>query len=772
MHIQYSNFLNLYKRIARFSADMMLAEEALDPLQRTLRLKKKQFISELYEPRDVESVILEFIRESTDLVCFVGPQGAGKTSVAVKVIDDLESSKRHLTFAIYIDLRAELSQKSFDSTTGEQLSLSLRRSIIDQYMDKLFTFSEDSIAKRVELWTFLLRKPSDPENPAPVFHNFRMLREKALRLYLKYKGGHPGREKLEFDVWFKEQALQEPDVRSITEELDTKVDVAHLAYAARFIGGFERQILWVDNIDALQEGLQPEIVHELRKFHHLAAAYLSTVVAVREENVFRFNDPESNAPPYQTRVLLEIPRDGANRPFYPAVDLPVIGFNILRKIVNKRLEFARTYQRFLYEESLARQPAAQNLERHIKESPDTSGQEVLEDFLDEIEDDIASLSPISDHRFSALREISDSLLRTFERENAIFLANNSLRDLLFIHRDCLGFLLKGPGGDPADPPPAVKYPPWYLSTLFLCWIRNTQRNYQVTVYDLIAGVRDWHKTGKTSIGCFFSHLVITCVWNLTLEKRDQATGHCMSPRVKEVIERLLKLGYPVDDIKKEIYNLCRGKTGLLAVRSRVRLASSDELDPMFFVYATYRGKCLIAHTSCSFGYLCECLREENVRSEGGNILDHPDIQSTAKWAAELLPDLCDLADMHIAGLEKICKNRALGKDWLNTYLKWFGVPQIKTYRRSEAIGRSFGGVRRAFQLESVFSSLAAYIRSTAIYPRYELLQKLFFETIHELESKGRIVRSDRKQAFRRRIGLLDALPDVLGDGTSEAKGGG
>jgi DNA polymerase III delta prime subunit len=731
---------------------MMLSDEKPDQLQRTLRLNTDIFLEHLYESRTVEQTLRDQIRKNTDLICFVGPQGAGKTSVATKLIRDLRASKRHLTFIIYIDVRAELAQKAFEVDSVSSLEASFRETIIDHYMDRLFTLGENDLLRRADLWSFLLSEPNATERPYRVFHSFRKMRERGQLLLRKYRQGKEGRGAIQLEEWLRERCLVEPAVEDLVASTEQNIDVAHLAYAARFLSGFDRQILWVDNIDALPEGLQPEVVNILRGFHHLAAAYLSTVVAVREENVFRFNDPEVNAPPHFSRVLLEIPRDKSNRPFYPAVDVPVINFSIMKRIIHRRLVFTRQYQLTSFEAIESRQPTKESLETKVNQLNHTQEREVLVDYLAEVEEEIDSFRPISELKFNALMAVSDALLRTFRREKAVFIANNSLRDLLLIHRDCLAFFLRGPA-EVDGQPKALIYPPWYLSTLFLCWIRNTMRSYQIAVYDIIEGLNDWYAGGSRSLGCFLHHLIITCVWNLTLEKKDRSSGLYGSPRVHEVTSRLEKLGFSRDEVIADIHDLAAGKTSLLGIRSKTRLSSSADIDPNMFIYATYRGKCLVSHTSCSFGYLCECLREFDLDGDDVRLLEHPDIRSTEEWATALLPELCDIADMHLAGLERIRSSGALGENWMAIYLQWFGLPQVRTYRRSVNVGRSFGGVRRAFQLESILASLSGYVRRSKIKDKFLHLHKLFLNEITQMVDGEPFRYPPNHKYFRRKLDL-------------------
>lgn len=89
---------------------------------------------------------------------------------------------------------------------------------------------------------------------------------------------------------------------------------------------------------------------------------------------------------------------------------------------------------------------------------------------------------------------------------------------------------------------------------------------------------------------------------------------------------------------------------------------------------------------------------------------HPDTSFTSTLASELIPSLCDIAQMHFNTLQKFQKSGILGKDnWLNRYYSMFGIPQESAYTRKRSIGRMIGNQRKALNFESLISSLLGYI---------------------------------------------------------------
>jgi|GEM_PF-4687443 len=727
-----STFLRLYKKTCRSGPDGALLNPQLDLRQRPLRIGADQYLDELYLDREVESFLERKLRTGHELTCLIGPQGAGKTSLGHKLRRRFSSSLLHKVHITFLDIRTEEVMKACETGSKREFESYLRGRIIDEYLRDLFPLRRNADEERIKLWSYLLTSKVDHERPANLFFSFRELEEEVTREIMIFERGDETRQGVSVESWLKERYLKERRILEIIHRAEALIDIHHLVYAARFIKGYDRQIIWLDNIDALPENLQPDAVHFARRFHNIISSYVATVVAVREENVFRFEDlNDDNVPPFESRVLLDMPRDDRDHTYYPSIDVPVMRRDSLNGIIRKRLQFTRDIQHRANQKYLEK---LKTLEELPEEEERLKKTKLIEELDMEAED---YEHPISDQRFDHIRQLSDLLLETFWKERAIYIANNSIRDILMIHRDCLGYLLRSPDED-REPPESLSYNGWYRSTLFHTWIRSTGRTYTIELYDILERTEDWLAEERSSLGCVLPYLVITAIWNHCLEREQGSGAHGRIPKIGDVVARLEIIGFEREDILQEIYAmyLHNGRRGhLVEVRSRLLLDHWKKLEDHFHIYATYRGKCIALRAGNSFGYLYECVRRLRTADRSGPP-KHPAIKRTGAAARELLAPLCDIAEMHLEALVRIRDSGRLGKEWLTRYLKWFGLPQVSPYKRKIDVGLKIGGFRRALQFQCLISGVLGAARMTGSAKTLRELENRFTSSVEELGKSG------------------------------------
>lgn len=731
MHPEFSAFLRLHKKTCRVGPESALLDSQQDIQQRPLRVDSQQYLDELYVPRQVETLLQHRLRDTSELICLVGPQGAGKTSLASRLVREFMGSSLHRVFITYLDIRTEEVMKACETGSREEFEDYLRDRIIGEYLRALFPFKRGDHSQRLALLAYLLTAQDEVTRPSKIFFPYRELEEQIARKIMKHEQVEESIKEITTEEWLSERYIKDPEVAKLVEAAEQLIDIHHLVYAARFVQNYDRQIIWIDNIDALPEALQPEAVHFARRFHNLITSYVATVVAVREENVFRFEDlNDENAPPYESRVLLEMPRDESNHTFYPLVDIPVLTKDQLREIIDKRLDFTQAIQRRAYE----------RYEESVSDLREEAGpgENDTEKKAAELQLEAADyLEPISDARFTQLKTLSSRLLKTLWSEGAVYISNNSIRDILLLHRDCLGYLLRSPNED-EEPPEALSYSDWYRATLFYTWIRVTGRTYTVEGFDIVSRTRDWHREESSSLGCLLPYLLITTIWNCTLEGGRGRGAYGQIPRITDVMERLEVLGFKEEEILRALHRqyFHNGRRGhCVEIRSRYLINNWRKIDPNFFVYVTFRGKCLALRTGNSFGYTYECVRRlgvENVEEPPS----HPGKRETGEAAQELLPHLCDVAEMHVRSLVRIRDSCDLGDDWLPQYYRWFGLPQLDPYRWKVKIGRRLGDVRRALQFQCLIAGVIGAARHTSAESYLRKLENQFASAVDRLGETG------------------------------------
>jgi hypothetical protein len=210
-----------------------------------------------------------------------------------------------------------------------------------------------------------------------------------------------------------------------------------------------------------------------------------------------------------------------------------------------------------------------------------------------------------------------------------------------------------------------------------------------------------------------------------------------APTVEDVSLKLKLLGFEEEEIlatMHEMYLHNFSRQNLIEFRGRTVISSSDKIKGDTRIHLTYRGKCLAARTSSSFGYLYDCWR---ILNAGGSVketlTEHPKIQSTEEVAKALLPHLCAIAEMHYLTLKEIWKKRVLGdSEFLYNYRKSFGVPQVDPYQRGGSDILIKNEDRRLLQLEVMLLSLHSYVRNTSVADSILELRNQFSKAIEAL----------------------------------------
>ena len=106
----------------------------------------------------------------------------------------------------------------------------------------------------------------------------------------------------------------------------------------------------------------------------------------------------------------------------------------------------------------------------------------------------------------------------------------------------------------------------------------------------------------------------------------------------------------------------------------------------------------------------------------------PPIRTTEEVFDQILPYLCDMADMHYKAFRSIRQRGVMGGgDWLTRYYSLYGTPQVAPYARKNPRGRSItiSGTERTYTLllEGILDGLLGYIRVGAARGKLVVLQK-------------------------------------------------
>lgn len=754
MHAEYNTFFKLLGNISLYAFDRSPTAEQDDELRRPFIISSEDFLRSLYERRSVEKVIKAKLRTGSEVICLVGPPGCGKSSMGLNLKYEFDRTN---TFMSFVDIRMEKILETLETGACEDLTQYLKQRVSAEYDRRLFRDDDSRDHNpRLQLFAYLLEPGSEVRKPLTLFYQIQRFENRAARFFRQWVHCDiKNREQATYYDWLVNTYTNEPQIEELVSQLEKVIQLPHLVYAARFIHGIKRQIIWLDNIDALPDDLQVEALDILKGFLITIANYAACVIAVREENVFKEeNLSDEGAPPFDTRVMMEFSKMDSGQLVYPAVDIPLIKAEVLKNIFRKRMTYARNYQ---VNRAIGIQNNIVSAESNLSAANDINRMEQLKDTIAELQQELSDITPvISEIRFGYLLTLSTKIVQILDEERGFFIANNSIRDLLFLHRDFLRNLIASPDSE-IEPPAALNYDDWYVTTMLFSWIRNVQRRYQVGMYDVIADCQMWHNTPDSIIGCLLPHLVLTCIWNLYLMHKSKLRKRFHRIFVKEIVQSLADFGYSREDVVDTLFYLSyrTGSRGnYLEIKSEgptESLRSPADIEDDEMIRLKYRGKAMVGFVSSSFGYLYECQRSFENPHE--NPFAHPLVNDTNALVGGLIPYLCDLAQMHVTVFDKFKKNKALGgeKDLVSNYLLKFGVPQEKPYARKHKIGSDFNGTRRALLLECIISSLLGYTPNQGdIQMKLNTIRELFVKSLN----RGK---DDSAINFRKELGLPEKV---------------
>jgi hypothetical protein len=737
LHPEYGTFLRLLRLLAYYAPehyyhlpfarssedfDEMWVREHIEDLH---LISQDDYLEHIYTHRHIEENLRREFLFNSDLIYLIGPLGSGKTSVALRLRKDLHSASLHRFYLAYIDVRHALSGRDQSQLAANDLREFLRRLVMDSYQADLFPYRKYPPPGRnpnIGLWAYLLDRDSQPPEAQGISQGLAEIQNRAAFLFDGYSA-----PKLEQGVtpsyydWLEHQGPQNSEVHNLINDLNKHLDLKHLVSAARHVRGISHQIIWFDNVDALEYSQQDAIHDHLRAFQTNVAALASIVIALRDENIRHFDlrVHEPGAPPYGRKFIIE--RSDNDQYFsFPGHVLPPPSEETLRTAIRKKLDATRRLQ--------SKKLKALYGLKSEKESElvNAKDKDLISKQIREINIEISNFGPaISTSLYNNITELSARTAEVLILEKASHLANNSLRDVFRIHRDFLTDLLRR-GTDSNHRPVALDYKPWYLATLFLGWIRATERPFKLTLEDIFEHYRRWSEPGTRLIGCSLPYLIINTLWNIEIDK-TRTSGRRAFPTLGDLLRKLNFLGYGEEAIRTQL-NI-QVQRSIVALRfPEQSFNQGDETQ----LYATYCGKCLTGSTFNSFGYLVECLEKAKAAELGApeDVLRNPLAvpksritllgSETGAWhqhleteeaVTQLLPYLRGVAKMHIAEFVRISQTGELGSvGWLGRYRDSFGIPNDPEFRRAELPEHSRTG-RKALQLEGMLGGLLSYVKA-------------------------------------------------------------
>ncbi len=656
----------------------------------------EEYFEKLYVDRSIRKRLLEALaKDPHDFFCVVGPRGSGKSTMLRKIHRDLREKGQF--FSAFFDLRHQNVRTALKSE-DEAIDF-FRHWMKNEYLE---AFSKAD--KWYELFAFLLDKEL-PEKYRPgkvsgtfiedallVSRSWKKKRKKMKKKLEKYKESNAHDQE---EIRNKEKKLDKFDllrylkkggkrVDAVIEQLLKKLDPAHLAYAYRYVFGEAeekqiRQYFWFDNMDNLTGDYQVLLVNALHNLQQEIHENVQVVVAAREESVFRQEHHfDAGAPTHRRLVFLDDPHNLGAEPRAIETDTERVQSDV-SKIITQRLQFFQTF-----------------LERR-GEGCVPEVVELIQKLLEKV------VCPV------------------FKAEKVLYVANNSLRELLPMYADFLLFLLKKYDDYPREQdeqpfrsfPPALTDETYFHITELLYWLSYEKDYFEF--YNIAEFCDNPAAVGGVPCTCFLPHVVLTCIWNLQDNKRIGAhPGSIHSPKIGEVLDKLKEIDFSEKDCLRVLYKLYRpqeGRSHFIVIETRKNLQGAEDIDPNYRVRITSRGKVALSRIFNTFGYFYG-----NIKALRGECpYTRPSLKvNDGKIVTDYLKKMYHL---HLDALLSIRSTlKDCGENWLDYYLRHFGIPIERNLARKKELTskHKIGGRTYILSYPYLIESMLPYFQSTSI----------------------------------------------------------
>lgn len=670
-------------------------------------VSEEVFFKHLYVPRKQEAIINNLVNRGNHFILVIGARGTGKTTIAralekkwrkdperfvcyidarnhpeVSIITQmLATNEQQERMGRYISENEQTGVKENFGTHTVRLAQRLLNAISNDYKKNFPLLSKDgkTISENFLAALDLIYNPTKERNP--LFAEFEPLRDK---LTLKFAVRHNGFN-ANFSTWLQESWRNEPLISESLLFTRNNLRVQHWTYLANVILGVKKQVIWVDNIDALTAWQQSNIHSTLSTLFHHIRGNASVLVSVREQNIYKNYDySEFGVTLFTQKVRLPIVSVGGND--FPALDIMPTSDAELSDILRNRLHY------ILYESDGA----------------------------------ISKGIQLKKPEINKLLVLSTKIKNVLINRKGIFLTNGSVREFLELNIKFLRYLLPTDVKGNIDFNDSIfSFSVGKITNLFLFFIRLDSlemTRYNIgEMYDLVNVSHYWSNKNELNTGHSINHLVLHAIWNLTLENPSDInqTHKCIT--VKNVKETLSHLGYSRKAIRNSLFKLYGGSTarsGLIEIQSRSipHIERQNQISDNDLVNITMRGKVLVAGLANTFSYIFACALQLEYQLTGRIGIVKPEKNIIISDAINtMFPYLCDMAQMCLESLVRVRDESThfKGKNWYRSYLLYFGIPITPTYSYKHQLGQGklIHQHKRELQFKLILNGIITFTNS-------------------------------------------------------------
>jgi hypothetical protein len=718
----YSGLLSLFTTYAHIGIDILPSEgeTGARPTGPAGFMSDSDFFNILYHPRDEESVLARDLQTSRPLLV-VGPPGSGKTSLVRKVLRDQSARDPQALVFFPFDLRKIFGRDEFLEIRARRDSLAFaqyfHRKTRERYFSHLYrpdqTIPNGPHAGRnalIALYDYCLTRAGSPESEDFADLTDEQDEAHSFRDRFQRSRSAPGRGRMTQPSTYVEwlESTDDESVRQFKTRLRSKIGLPHLTQATANLYGYRKQLLWLDNADALTGQEQLHIFQYVMETQNALKSWLQTAVCLREENIKSWVIGEDDQPIASTRIEVSVPSLGSIPTFRLSTRTKDAWSN---EVVRRRLTFSLN----IYQQARRRDP---------------------------------EFGPQLDNfQIEQFRRSADRLASLMENEFGLLLCNGSLREFLRLHAELLRRFV-GLCNDLHTDPDSV--PQWFLVTQFLAWLREGNGIYSVGSYDIAGIITHRHLTNPAAPNCILEHLVVTGTWNLQLQG-NQSAQYKRHPHFRDLKEKLLSLGFSENEISRA--TLAMAKSSDSSSAGLIGFAAASDFDPLETpddkseLFVTPKGRCLTGWTCNTFGFVLQSIvsAQELLTAgaqEGQQMIRNLLTGGLPLAIQKVTSFLCDLGSLYAEGLIAVRTRYAnRGGDWLQAYRRDFGIPSRQNWPYSRHLpGTKLGSTYQGLHFEALLDHILAFTRNhaktedeKAAMSELVALKRLFIQFLQNLE---------------------------------------
>lgn len=648
------NSYYLYDAVFSYAIDKIGENIEEDTIEQTLLVKigldENKFFDKLFVPRKNEADILSSLQNTYIPMIIYGFSGSGKTSIINKVIRDYCKSYPD-TFVIKFDFKGK------DNISDLTKSISIAKWHSDTLRVKLSKALEIFRKSDYEIIKIFFTDDNRNYEMHPVFESIRRC------LYNEYSVISTEKS---FYEWIK--FIIDNHIEKYEEKIQKMINYLrnedYLFYIATAL--YDKPIKCIilyDNLDSIISNTQrSEFNKFIRGYSGKISKYVNVIITSRISSITKqditdygtycWNKIQIDYKEFLDNSLLETKIKEFEEMEGRQVDF------IEKEAIEKKLEY---YQKEKFSKEIFKK------RKEFIENSYRSGflKDELSTDINDFYNDIINIVIGNEHIHTALLELANHDRHWMFRFLINFINDIHVNYMENVHD-------KGFNNKEID---------FIIESYFYHWALSNDK-IEAGAYDLVRHTEKWYTT-KDTIGCSFTHLLLSLIYNHTNSKRA-SNSYTDYTTVGDLIEIIKIFGFKPNYIKKRIFYLYSKKKRLLyliELDPDFSIKSFDDIKYTTNIWLTPRAIYIIEYLSLKFLFWIALYRHNNIENFNGQKFHYHDrIPVTINSIATDLEYLRKIAEMHYSAFIIMRKNitdyfrkKGFNENWFDFYHKLFCI---------------------------------------------------------------------------------------------------